>query len=62
MSRLKYPIKRVGERGEDKWERVSWDEAYDIICAHVREYQEKDGPESHLHDRHRQKRLPGDCS
>lgn len=45
-SRLKYPIKRVGERGEDKWERVSWDEAYDIICAHVREYQEKDGPES----------------
>ena len=45
-SRLKYPMKRVGERGEDKWERVSWDEAYDIICEHVREYQEKDGPES----------------
>lgn len=45
-SRLKYPMKRVGERGEDKWERISWDEAYDIICEHVREYQEKDGPES----------------
>lgn len=29
--RLLYPQKRVGKRGEDKWERISWDEAYDII-------------------------------
>lgn len=45
-SRLRYPMKRVGERGEDKWERISWDEAYDIIEARVREFQKKDGPES----------------
>ncbi len=31
--RLQYPMKRVGERGEGKWERVSWDEALDSIAA-----------------------------
>lgn len=25
--RIKYPLKRVGRRGEGKWKRVSWDEA-----------------------------------
>jgi anaerobic selenocysteine-containing dehydrogenase len=44
--RLKYPMKRAGERGEDKWERISWDEAYAIIEEHVRKYQQQDGPES----------------
>ena len=44
--RLKYPMKRVGERGEDKWERVSWDEAYDIIEKNVRKFQKESGPES----------------
>ena len=29
--RLKYPMKRAGERGENKWERITWDEAYDEI-------------------------------
>jgi len=29
--RLKYPLVRVGERGDGKYKRVSWDEAYDAI-------------------------------
>lgn len=30
--RLKYPMKRVGKRGENKFERISWDEALDIVA------------------------------
>jgi thiosulfate reductase/polysulfide reductase chain A len=29
--RLKYPLIRVGERGEGKFQRVTWDEAYEYI-------------------------------
>ena len=31
--RLKYPKKRVGERGEGKWQRISWEEAIDTIAG-----------------------------
>ena len=44
--RLKYPLKRVGKKGEGKFERISWDEALDIIAAKLREQKEKYGPES----------------
>ncbi|MGH1362979.1 MAG: molybdopterin-dependent oxidoreductase [Calditrichia bacterium] len=30
--RILYPLKRVGKRGEGKWERVSWDEVLDDIA------------------------------
>ena len=30
--RIKYPMKRVGEKGEGKFERISWDEAIQLIA------------------------------
>ncbi len=44
--RLKYPLKRAGKRGEGKWERITWDEALDIIEKKIRETIEEYGPQS----------------
>jgi len=41
--RLKYPMKRMGERGEGKWQRISWDEALDTIALRVREIGDRHG-------------------
>ncbi len=41
--RIKYPMLRVGERGEGKFKRISWDEAFEIAAAKIRESQEKYG-------------------
>jgi len=46
LQRLKYPLKRVGEKGEGKFERITWDEALDIIAGKLNEQKEKYGPES----------------
>jgi anaerobic selenocysteine-containing dehydrogenase len=35
--RIKAPMKRVGERGEGKWEEISWDEAIKMIAAKLSE-------------------------
>jgi anaerobic selenocysteine-containing dehydrogenase len=35
--RLRYPMKRIGERGDGKWQRVSWDEALDSIAEKLKD-------------------------
>ena len=40
--RLKNPMKRVG----GKWQNISWDKAFDEICAKLKEIRETDGPDA----------------
>jgi len=44
--RLKYPLLRVGERGEGNFKRVSWDEALDFLAKKLSDIKEKYGAES----------------
>jgi len=44
--RLKYPLKRTGPRGTYDFERISWDEAYDVIAANLEKIKEESGPEA----------------
>ena len=44
--RVLHPLKRSGERGEAKWEQVSWDQALEEIADHILDAIEEVGPES----------------
>ncbi len=45
-NRNKYPMMRVGKRGANKWRRISWDTAIDIIAKKLVETKEKYGAET----------------
>ena len=44
--RLLYPQKRIGSKGEKKWERITWDEALDTIAAKLTQIKENYGAEA----------------
>jgi len=44
--RVLYPLRRVGEKGTYEFERISWDEAYDIIVNKLTEIKAQYGPEA----------------
>jgi len=44
--RLKFPMKRIGNRREGKLERISWEEAYELSAQLIRKVSEKYGPEA----------------
>ena len=44
--RVKYPIKRVGNKGEGKWQRISWDDALDTIAEKYIQIMSEYGAES----------------
>ena len=44
--RLLYPLKRVGHRGEGKFERISWDSALDMVAVKLKKVLERYGNEA----------------
>jgi anaerobic selenocysteine-containing dehydrogenase len=46
--RLLHPLRRVGAKGEGRFERVGWDEALDTIAARFAAIRESAGPEALL--------------
>ena len=47
-SRLRHPLKRVGEKGQPKFERISWDEALDTVHRRVTEIIDRYGSQALL--------------
>lgn len=44
--RLNYPLKRVGERGGNQWQRITWEQALDEIAEKLKEMRANYGPEA----------------
>jgi len=44
--RLRYPLKRIGERGEHKWTRIPWEEALDLAATKFTEIKDRYGAEA----------------
>jgi DMSO reductase family type II enzyme molybdopterin subunit len=48
--RVRFPLKRVGERGEGRWKRVRWDEALGDVADAILDAHESQGPDSFVFD------------
>ena len=46
QDRITHPLRRVGEKGEGKFEKISWDDALDIISERLIRFRDQFGAES----------------
>ena len=44
--RLRVPLKRVGERGQDSWQEISYEQALDEIAERLQGIVDRYGPEA----------------
>ncbi|MGN6684915.1 MAG: molybdopterin-dependent oxidoreductase, partial [Devosia sp.] len=44
--RLMHPLRRIGRKGEGRWERITWDAAFDEIVSRWLEIEQQFGPEA----------------
>ena len=44
--RLRYPMRRKGPKGTHEFERISWDDAYDLIVENLNRIKDESGPEA----------------
>jgi anaerobic selenocysteine-containing dehydrogenase len=44
--RLQFPMRRIGDRGTGKLERISWEEAFEFSARLIKKVAEKYGPEA----------------
>ena len=49
-ARVLHPLRRVGERGAGRWQRISWDQALDEIADRLIDAAVAEGSESIVHD------------
>jgi thiosulfate reductase / polysulfide reductase chain A len=43
---LKYPLKRAGQKGQNRWQRITWEQAMDEIAARLGNLKTQYGPET----------------
>ncbi len=44
--RLNYPLKRIGKKGEGRWQRIGWDQALDEVADKLSQLRDKHGAET----------------
>jgi anaerobic selenocysteine-containing dehydrogenase len=44
--RLRHPLRRVGKKGEGRFEKITWDQAIGLVATTLTEQKERFGPES----------------
>jgi anaerobic selenocysteine-containing dehydrogenase len=44
--RLKYPLRRMGKRGSGEWERISWEQALELVAGGLTEAKDRYGAEA----------------